>query len=520
MSFCCRLFAPVLLFIFPRFLQSRSILSSSYFFIALLNLLLIQSFLQKCYLISSHLLRLDHEYLPNSAVINLNKMYRSNLSTLATLAGAFVFLNFQSVFAHVYIKSWKSTTENIFQLAQKQTASKTAYRDASWNIGWIGSNFLSGDRAIVCGASQTPFASVASPGGKYFSDASEAVGQTLNVSAGGKITLVAAGDSGKGFPHPKGHIQAYLGYCGASSTACQKFDAATAYYFKIQEVKNGVQEKLRPAMNYDLDGNLWEVPIPFDVPQGSYIFRFEIIAFDQSNESEGHQDQYYPSCGQIYVTSNVQTKTLKSFSTVRFPGAYPNGNIRQASAPGPAVIQQGSSYAAEGSRLSSVLKAKSIAIKSTNATETSATSTSEDTDVEVDSSNSTSSSGSKNAIDQAASNSSSVKQSNGICLSQLIPSCAKMCLAKKHEEVSSLAAGCSVTDGKCLCSKRSFVQAYENCVRDNCAAGAELTSAVSTFTSQCKTLTQQDSGSRTSSTRRHRRHHPYSSGRSVTPHGR
>jgi len=432
-----------------------------------------------------------------------------------------MFLNFQSVFAHVYIKSWKSTTENNFQLAQKQPASKTAYRDASGNIGWIGSNFLSGDRAIVCGASQTPYARVASPGGKYFSDASEAVGQTLNVSAGGKITLVAAGDAGKGFPHPKGHIQAYLGYCGASSTACQKFDASSAYYFKIQEVKNGVQEKLRPAMNYDLDGNLWEVPIPSDVPQGSYIFRFEIIAFDQSNESEGHQDQYYPSCGQIYVTSNVQTKTLKSFSAVRFPGAYQNGNIKQASAPGPAVIQQGSSYAVVETSSNGVLKAKSMAIKSTNATETSATSTSQDTDDTVDSANSTSSSSkSENVSDQTKSNSSSTQGSTGICLSQLIPSCAKMCLAKKHEEASSLAAGCSVTDGKCLCSARNFVQAYENCARDHCAAGAELTSAVSAFTSQCKTLTKQNSGSHASSTRRHRRHHPYSSGPSARPHRR
>ncbi|KAH9811760.1 glycosyl hydrolase family 61-domain-containing protein [Melampsora americana] len=427
-------------------------------------------------------------------------MCRSNLSTLATLVGALVFLNLQSVFAHVYIKTWKSTTENNFQLAQKQPASKTAYRDASGNIGWIGSNFLSGDRAIVCGASQTPYASVASPSGRYFSDASEAVG---------KITLVAAGDAGKGFPHPKGHIQAYLGYCGASRTACQKFDAASAYYFKIQEVKNGVQDKLRPAMNYDLDGNLWEVPIPSDVPQGSYIFRFEIIAFDQSNESEGHQDQYYPSCGQIYVTSNVQTKTLKSFS-----------NSEQASAPGPEVIQRGSTYAAAGISSDSVSKAKSVVIKSANATETSATLTSQDTENTGNSSNSTLNS--NDDVDQTTSSNSSTQGSTGICLSQLIPSCAKMCLAKKHEEISSLAAGCSATDGKCLCSKQSFVQAYENCVRDHCAAGAELTSALSAFTSQCKTLTKQDSSSYTSTTRtrRHRRHHPYPSGPSVNPHRR
>lgn len=78
------------------------------------------------------------------------------------------------------------------------------------------------------------------------------------------------------FPHPDGHIQVYLGYCGPSNTACQSFDASTADYFKIQEVKNAVQDKLRPAMDYSLDGNVWEVPIPDTVPQGSYIFRFEM----------------------------------------------------------------------------------------------------------------------------------------------------------------------------------------------------------------------------------------------------
>ncbi|KAG0150882.1 hypothetical protein CROQUDRAFT_668232 [Cronartium quercuum f. sp. fusiforme G11] len=408
------------------------------------------------------------------------------------LIGVVVFLNFQFSVAHVYIKSWKSTSENEFQLAQKQPASETAYRDASTNIGWIGSDFLSGDRAIVCGASETPFAKVASPGGKYFADASEAVGKTLTVEAGGKITLVTAGDPGKGFPHPKGTIQAYLGYCGQSNTACQAFDATKASYFKIQEVKNAVQDKLLPAMNYDLGGNVWEVPIPGEVPQGSYIFRFEIIAFNQSDTAEGLQDQYYPSCGQLYVKSSHGVDSLNSIETVKFPGAYKNGNIPQASAPGPAVMQLATR--AETSQSKEAKKA----VKSTSdkTLKTKAVDTGAATDTDTESSS------------ESPSNSTSSESENSdeICSSKLIPSCAKMCLAVKHKEVGSLAPDCAVTDGKCLCSQKNFVQAYKNCAKDNCPSEPEFKSAVNLFTSQCDRLTKKrDLGTHKMSLRRHRR---------------
>lgn len=78
------------------------------------------------------------------------------------------------------------------------------------------------------------------------------------------------------WPHPNGHVQAYLGMCGTSATACQNFDASQASYFKILGEKNGIQNTLRPAYDGSVDGNRYSVPIPANLTDGSYIFRFEL----------------------------------------------------------------------------------------------------------------------------------------------------------------------------------------------------------------------------------------------------
>ncbi|KAH9811759.1 glycosyl hydrolase family 61-domain-containing protein [Melampsora americana] len=329
---------------------------------------------------------------------------------------------------HVFIKSWKSSSEDKFQPAQKQSPSNTAYRGAADNSGWIGSQFLANSRAIVCGASSTPFGQIKPPGGKFFSDASEAVAKTLTVEAGGKVTLVTANDPGKGFPHPKGHIQAYLGYCGKSATACEDFDASSTTYFKIQESKNGVQDKLRPAMNYDLDGNVWEVPIPAEVPQGSYIFRFEIIAFDQSNAAEGHQDQYYPSCGQLYVKSSQQPST--TFQGVKFPGTYANGNVQQDTLPGPSLMQKSND---DSSKVSAKVSVKSKV-----------------------------SDGDKSTDDSPKVEKLNPEPFTTIGLPDSAPSCAKK------------STDCAAHEGRCLCSKKTFVEAYKTCARDHCEPGTSI----------------------------------------------
>ncbi|KAI9631552.1 hypothetical protein KEM48_014248 [Puccinia striiformis f. sp. tritici PST-130] len=213
-----------------------------------------------------------------------------------------------SVSAHVYVKSWKTTSYSDFQPGQKEwKLQDTAYRRASDTIGWVGSKFLTRNKAIV--------------------------------RAGGKVILNLEGDTGRGYPHHHGHIQAYLGRCGSSPSACQRFDASTASYFKIQEKKDGVIQ-LRKQYSSQQGGDIWEVPIPKDVAAGSYIFRFEIITWGESVQSEGFQDQYYPSCGQLYVQSERKVPA-SHIPSIKLPGGYHDGNLPSSSnLPGPIVYSE------------------------------------------------------------------------------------------------------------------------------------------------------------------------------------
>lgn len=260
------------------------------------------------------------------------------LMTLIVLSG-FALLSatlFYSASCHVYVRVWKTDSYAGWRAGQKEwKLSNTAYRPASENIGWVGSNFLTTNKAIVCSASHTPKGTIAPSGGQFFSDAAYSAGKTLQVKAGGKVTMVLEAGKGRGYPHYHGHILAYLGKCGDSPTACQSFDASTASYFKIQEVKDGVQQ-LRKQYSRQLGGDIWVVDIPQWVPQASYIFRFEIVTWGESVTSEGYQDQYYPSCGQLYIQSNNR-ENLQLNSYLRLPGGYPNGNMKTLAVPGPSV---------------------------------------------------------------------------------------------------------------------------------------------------------------------------------------
>jgi hypothetical protein len=242
-----------------------------------------------------------------------------------------------TVLGHGWIKQW-AADGGAPQKAQKQNLASSAFRSAPDNTGWIGSNFLTSG-AITCGSSQTPFNTVASPGGTLFSSADQSAGKTLAVKAGGSTTLWVAGNPGDGWPHPKGNVQAYLGYCGESATACQKFDASKAAWFKIHSEVNGIQNTLRPAYDSSVDGNKYKVPIPSNIKDGSYLLRFELIAFGQSSGQEGNQDQYYPFCGQISVSGG--SGAANKFQTVTFPGAYKNGKIAESSLPGPQALASG-----------------------------------------------------------------------------------------------------------------------------------------------------------------------------------
>ncbi|WAR59473.1 hypothetical protein PtB15_11B113 [Puccinia triticina] len=129
----------------------------------------------------------------------------------------FYFVLIPVVAGHGYIKSWASDDLQ-FQKAQKQPLSETAFRNAPSNIGWIGSKFIN-TPAFVCGASETPNEQVAPPGGTVFSSQDQSAKKTLSVNAGGKVTLIVAGNEGEGIAFgqsssEEGHQDQYYVFCG------------------------------------------------------------------------------------------------------------------------------------------------------------------------------------------------------------------------------------------------------------------------------------------------------------------
>ncbi|KAG0148305.1 hypothetical protein CROQUDRAFT_714580 [Cronartium quercuum f. sp. fusiforme G11] len=340
---------------------------------------------------------------------------------------------FQLVSAHAYIKQWSADGGQL-EFAQKQSLSDTAFRGVSKNTGWIGSKFIDSE-AITCGATDTPKGTIAPPGGPFFHTADQSAKKTLSVKAGGKIELVLAGESGKGFPHPNGHIQTYLGYCGPKSNACVDFDASKAKYFKIQAEINAISDKLRPNFDPNVDGNKWEIPIPDFIPPGSFIMRLELITFDQSSDTEGKQDQYYVYCGQIFVTtSQTSISALSQFDSVHFPEAYEAGNRDKHSLPGPSVV---SGTAGSKSQKKTCKSQKS----------------------------SKSSSSDLGGQDFGHGDSSAGHQK--------LTACGGTCLKAKTtaEELKHLAPTCSPDDLSCLCRSHKWVCAYVSCANDNCQGG-------------------------------------------------
>ncbi|OAV93181.1 hypothetical protein PTTG_08384 [Puccinia triticina 1-1 BBBD Race 1] len=357
----------------------------------------------------------------------------------------FYFVLIPVVAGHGYIKSWASDDLQ-FQKAQKQPLSETAFRNAPSNIGWIGSKFIN-TPAFVCGASETPNEQVAPPGGTVFSSQDQSAKKTLSVNAGGKVTLIVAGNEGEGFPHPKGHMLAYLGYCGTSSSACQNFDASTTDYHRIQAEADGISNKLRKQFNSEQDGHRWDVPIPKDIVDGSYILRLEMIAFGQSSSEEGHQDQYYVFCGQIAVKGGSGSSPIPDDDqpTVKLPGAFKPGNISPDSLPIPVTLAQGSKGEAQ-------TKSADTDSKETQSTDSSDTSSPAD---------------------------------HGDSKAAVNTGCADLCYKQKLTELKDLAPSCSADQFTCICKSQPFVKAYQSCCNDNCTGNRETRAAVNEIYNKC-----------------------------------
>lgn len=221
------------------------------------------------------------------------------------------------------------------------------------------------------------------------------------------------------------------------------------------------------------------------------------VTFDQSDDKEGHQDQYYPSCGQLYIKSNLGSQSLNPINTVSFPGAYPDGNIKKSTTPGPSAMYLTSDLHSEKksnqSLKSNQSKLKSTSIdhqfnpslqkpsKLTPSQKHVSTSIQHPSPSSSSSTTTTSSTSFNASTHQSTVTSSSSDKKH--CLPTTVPTCGKICLNKKLQESGSLAPGCSTSDGNCLCSKSNFVKAYENCARDHCLVESLLLSYSSSSSS-------------------------------------
>jgi hypothetical protein len=117
------------------------------------------------------------------------------------------------------------------------------------------------------------------------------------------------------WPHNTGPLLTYLASCG--STTCDKFDARTAKWFKIDEAgkdNNGVW-----IQQQTMDGNVYSTNLPKNLAPGDYLVRHEIIALHLATQKGGAE--FYPSCQQIRVGGSG-TGVPTQNELLSFPGAY------------------------------------------------------------------------------------------------------------------------------------------------------------------------------------------------------
>jgi len=117
------------------------------------------------------------------------------------------------------------------------------------------------------------------------------------------------------WPHDSGPMMTYLASCG--STTCDKFDARTAKWFKIDQAGqdgNGgwIQKQL-------MSGAVFKAKLPDNLAPGQYLVRHEIIALHLANEKGGAE--FYPSCQQIKVGGNGSGVPSQD-QLLTFPGSY------------------------------------------------------------------------------------------------------------------------------------------------------------------------------------------------------
>ena len=153
----------------------------------------------------------------------------------------------------------------------------------------------------------------------------------------------------------------YMASCG--STTCDKFNAANAKWFKIQQIgrKNGNGDWAQADLSmsffsiscliiysfFSVTGGVASATIPSNLAPGNYLIRHEIIALHLATSFNGAE--FYPGCAQLRVGGS-QTGVPKDSDLVSLPGAYSDNN------PGifdPSVFDNNAKYVFPGPAIAS-----------------------------------------------------------------------------------------------------------------------------------------------------------------------
>jgi len=167
----------------------------------------------------------------------------------------------------------------------------------------------------------------------------------LSANPGDKMAFNWRGADGSKWPHNMGPMMTYMASCG--STTCDKFDAQTAKWFKIQQVglkPDGETWALQDLMN----GAQANITLPSNIAPGQYLIRHEIIALHLADKMGGAE--FYAGCTQLKIGGNG-TGAPKASELVSLPGAYSDSD------PGifvPKVFDGGLKYVFPGPPVSSL----------------------------------------------------------------------------------------------------------------------------------------------------------------------
>ncbi|KIJ98499.1 lytic polysaccharide monooxygenase [Laccaria amethystina LaAM-08-1] len=148
------------------------------------------------------------------------------------------------------------------------------------------------------------------------------------------------GAGGGNWPHNTGPMLTYLASCG--STTCDKFDAQSAKWFKIDQVGQVSPGSTTWAQQSVMTGSLAMVKLPSNLAPGNYLVRHEIISLQLAVSPGGAE--FYPACSQLKVGGSGTGAPTQS-ELVSFPGAYSDTD------PGiydPNVYNSGSPYTFPG----------------------------------------------------------------------------------------------------------------------------------------------------------------------------